>query len=273
VTRHPRPLAASLVTLTLAAGLVSASAAQAVAPDTFTLRVDEPVGTTVGDSSRFLVGGDTAAEVTTPDRDGGELSVVTGPDADLPTAVDFPSYVGAGTYPRAVLSLTPTTGSAFSPGATDFQYGAVFMLDQTSSGQLLDDGDNIFQRGRFTDPSMFKLQVDHGHPSCLLRGSDGDVLVTSPVEIARQAWYSATCSRVGSQVRLKVTPYPADPEADADTVTTAGGSTGTLTFDPATAASVGGKLNRLGEVARSTDQLNGAVAKVWVRALAAPSSS
>ena len=70
--------------------------------------------------------------------------------------------------------------------------------------------------------------------------------------------------RVGSRVTLQVTPYGGSAKAVTDSEV---GPTGALAFDPTRLASVGGKLNRLGEIAQSSDQLNGAVARVFVQGL------
>jgi hypothetical protein len=197
--------------------------------------------------------------------DGGRLNVVAGPDQTLARAWQFPTYRAAGTYPRASVSLTPTSGEGLSPGASDFRYGAVFRLDSSSSGRAADNGDNIFQRGRYTEPSMFKLQVDHGFPSCLVKGSQGPVLVQSSVKVTPGAWYSATCSRVGSTLTVTVLRYGQDGSAVRDVGV---GSSGTLSFSANRAASIGGKLVTSGTgVASSSDQLNGAVAEVSVNRL------
>jgi hypothetical protein len=262
MTGHSRTLLGAVASLTVVASVASASAGQAVTSETFTLSVNAPIGSVVDSTSQFSLGGSTAVSVEAVDLGGGTTTVIAGPDANLPTAVDFPNFVEATTYPRAVLAVTPTAGEAFSPGSADFEYGAVFKLDWTSSGaEATDNGDNIFQRGRYADPAIFKLQVDHGHPSCLVKGSQGQVVVTSPTEIARRVWYHVSCSRVGSEVTLRVAQYRGSGEVSTTTVS---GESGTLTFDAAPPASVGGKLNRFGEVASSTDQFNGSVAQVWV---------
>ena len=254
----------SVASLAMAASLACATGAQAAVPDTLALTVEGAVGTVVDGDSELNIDGDSSTAVEAVGLDGGEITVVKGPDATLPKAMGFPAYVDSATYPRAVLNVTPTSGDALTPGSADFEYGAVFRLDSTSSGQSNDNGDNIFQRGRYGDPSMFKLQVDHGYPSCLVKGADGSVLAASPIEVERQTWYAVTCSRVGSRVTVRVTSYA----GEADTVSAnASGPSGTLTFDPARAASVGGKLNRSGGVAKSNDQFNGAIAKTWINHL------
>jgi hypothetical protein len=110
---------------------------------------------------------------------------------------------------------------------------------------------------------MFKLQVDHGYPSCLVKGSLGEVLVTAPTRVVANTWYSTRCSRVGSRVSVEVVPYGGTAAKASATASVSRGS-GNLTFDATRSASVGGKLTSSGAAASSTDQFNGAVAKVWI---------
>ena len=260
MVRHPRLLAASVASVGLALSVACVPAASAADLGSLEVTVDGGLGALIGGIAPLRVVGDTTVAVRTASLDGGELTVVPGPDADLPKAVHFPAYDASGLYPRAVLSLTPLLGDALNPGSDDFKYGAVFKVDATSSGRTSDDGDNVFQRGRFADDSIFKLQVDHGRASCLVKGSAGSVLVKTPTQVPDETWLTATCARVGSRVTVTVTPYDGGSTVSASE----SGDTGELSFDPARPASVGGKLTRLGAVASSTDQFNGAVARVFV---------
>lgn len=98
------------------------------------------------------------------------------------------------------------------PGPSHFEFGAVYALDSRSSGRPIDNGDNIWQRGRYTDDSIFELQVDHDYPSCLVRGSGGQVLVRSKTKVARngctprraRAW----APRSASPVQPFAGPWP-----------------------------------------------------------------
>jgi hypothetical protein len=235
--------------------------AAAAGSDALRVTASGDPGTTVTGSGQFVSSGDSAADVDVSRISGGRLAVVDGPSSHLPSAVQFPSYVDEGTYPRAVLSLTPRSGGALAPGADDFSYGAVFRLDATSSGRSEDNGDNIFQRGLYADTSMFKLQVDKGHPSCMVSGPDGRVSVVSSVAVDRGTWYRATCTREGDRLRIDTMVYGESSSVHE----TATGSAGRLSFPASRPASVGGKLLASGEVvADSTDQFNGAIAKVFV---------
>lgn len=138
----------------------------------------------------------------------------------------------------------------------------MFRLNATSSGRSIDNGDNLFQRGLYEDPSQFKLQLDHGYPSCLVRGSAGQVFASSSTNVTPDKWYRATCTRVGSKVTVQVVPYGSNVTPLS---TVANGSSGTLTFPSTQPAAIGGKVTPSGAVVSSaTDQFNGAVANVWV---------
>jgi len=265
MSRGARDLVGMLALVVMVCG-VPGSARAEVAARSLTMAVVGTPGTIATGASQFSIGGDTAVKVTVPTISGGKATVVDGPDSST-RALQFPPYVSSGTYPRAVVGVTPTTGDALSPGDSDFEYGAVFRVNTTSSTRSIDNGDNLFQRGLYNDPSQFKLQLDHGYPSCRVRGSGGQVFVSSPSKVTSGAWYRVTCSRIGSKVTVQWAPYGSTA---APVTATATGSSGTLSFPATTPASIGGKLNPSGTiVSSSTDQFNGAVANVWINAVPA----
>ena len=256
--------AGSLMVFVVAcAGALEVLSAQAASTSTLALQARGTTGTTVTGADQFTVGGDTTVAISVAGLNGGSAKVVAGPDSTLPRAVQFPPYVTSGTYPRAVVRLIPRSGAALSPGSSGFAYGAVFRLNASSSGRSIDNGNNLFQRGLYADRSQFKLQIDHGYPSCLVRGSAGRVTARSSIKVTPDKWYRATCSRVGSRVTVGVARYG----GAASTVTKVfSGSTGTLTFGSSVRTSIGGKLTSTGAVeSSSTDQFNGAVARAWIR--------
>jgi hypothetical protein len=265
----PKPVTPRSWWLTVAAFLMSSvvacagallTSAKAAGTSSLGLRAVGTTGTLVAGPDQFAVTGNTTVNISVARLSGGTTRVVAGPDSSLPRAVQFPSYVGSGTYPRAVVRLLQRSGDALSPGSSNFQYGAVFRLNTVSAGRSVDNGNNLFQRGLYADRAQFKLQIDHGYPSCLVKGSAGRVFVRSNVKLAPDTWYRTTCSRVGSRLAVSVTRH-----GSASTVSrSVGGSSGTLTFASSVRASIGGKLAYSGAVVSSTDQFNGAVARVWV---------
>ncbi len=257
-------LAALLSLSLLMFGVAGAASGEAVNANSLAVQAVGTTGTLVTGSDQFTVGGDTAVKIAVARLSGGTAKVVAGPDGAT-QAVEFPAYVKSGAYPRAVIRVTPTSGGGLSPGADDFEYGAVFRLNATSSGRSIDNGDNLFQRGLYNDRAQFKLQIDSGYPSCRVRGSAGQVFARSSTKVTRGKWYSATCSRVGSRLTVQVVPFG----SNATPVTNvANGSSGTLTFPASKPAAVGGKLTASGAVVSgATDQFNGAVANVWANRL------
>jgi hypothetical protein len=151
------------------------------------------------------------------------------------------------------------------PGDTDFAFGALFSVDRESSGSPVDDGDNLLQRGLYQGPSIYKLQLDRHHLSCLVRGMRGELLVKAPDVVTPGQWYRARCLRRGDAVSLlyaRVTDEGPEPW----TVVTGRGPIGSVIMPRDTPLSIGGKLDVDGSLASSsTDQFNGAIDGAFFR--------
>ena len=239
------------------------SGAQADSTNVLSLSADGAIGALVRDAEPLALGGDTSVDIDVVGVNGGRVSLVPGPGL-LQSAVRFPSYDDDGaTYPRAALSLTPTAGGALAPGSGNFVYSGLYKLDAVSSGGASDNGDNLFQRGVWSEDSMFKLQVDRGYPACVVKGSLGLVSVKSPTRVERDVWYRTTCRRVGDTVSVSVNAYGSTDVARTE----ASGEIGELSFRATRPASIGGKVDPDGDLLQSaSDQFNGAVAQVWINA-------
>jgi hypothetical protein len=262
MVRSRSVLTASAVSVALAGSGGLLAPAQAATASLAVVAKGSP-GTTVTGASQFTVTGNSTVGVGVATVSGGHARLVAGPGGDLPAAVQFPAYVASGTYPRAVVRLTPSSGTALNPGTGDFTFGAVVRLDGTSSARSDDNGDNAFQRGLYDESSQFKLEFDAGRPACSVLGSAGRVIVRSGAGIAPGAWYQVTCSRTGGSVSMTVARVGSSTAAATRTSRT--GATGNVTFAGSRPASVGGKLTPSGAVDTSaSDQFNGAIAKVWV---------
>ena len=118
------------------------------------------------------------------------------------------------------------------------------------------------QRGNFSDPGQFKIQLDHGVPSCRIVGDAGEVFVEAQEAVEPEAWYAVSCEREGSEVSLTVTPY--DDQEDR--------SPGAPPVRPAPSRCgaqplVRGRQGRVreGVPVASADQFNGAVDDVFLR--------
>jgi hypothetical protein len=187
------------------------------------------------------------------------VEVVAGPDGGH--AVRFPAYTGAGPAPAAVLVATDEGSGTLDPGDEGFSFGATFDLDEQSSGSEADNGDNLVQRGAFDSPGQLKIQLDHGVPSCRVKGDAGEVFAKADGPVDPGAWYTVTCQRSGSDVELTVKAYA---DGAGGGTWHASGPTGNITLDdlPLT---VGGKTGPDGTPVASADQFNGAVDDVFLK--------
>lgn len=136
-------------------------------------------------------------------------------------------------------------------------FGIYFKKDAVSSGTKVDDGDNLIQRGLYRDSAQYKLQVDGGKPSCVVKGDRGRVTVRSDLEVNPSHWYRAQCARQGRTIALTVKEYRSDGSTHSVT-TRKRGSTGSLVWSRRdTPLAIGGKLSAGQVVRSSTDQFNG----------------
>ena len=133
------------------------------------------------------------------------------------------------------------------------------MLDAKSSGSKADNGDNLLQRGSFDSLGQFKIQIDHGVPSCRVLGDEGEVFVKAGEAISPDVWYAVSCARTGSEVAISVTQY-----GEPGQTWTASGPTGHMTFGELPLA-VGGKVSSEGLPVAAGDQFNGAVDDVFLQ--------
>lgn len=177
-------------------------------------------------------------------------------------AIRFPEHTGEVGAPAAILQLWVVgAGDALSPDRRDFSFGADVLLDEESSGSDSDDGDNVIQRGLYEDEVQYKLQLDHGVPSCRLAGTAGSAIVHASVPIDRGEWYRITCERREDVVSLMVEPLD-DAGAGVQTSRIAG-EVGAITLPRLVPFAVGGKVDAEGQVVYSaTDQFNGVIDNV-----------
>lgn len=159
-----------------------------------------------------------------------------------------------------MIRIDPRDSEDLVPGRADFVFGVLFRKDAVSSGSEVNNGDNLVQRGTFDQPAQYKVQVDRGQPSCLIRGADGELLAKAKMRVSPEVWYLAICGRVGESIRLTVTEFGIDGELrPIDVVAT--GPIGTVIW-PGTPPplSVGGKLSIDGELlGKNSDQFNGSL--------------
>lgn len=184
-------------------------------------------------------------------------------------AVEFPTFDPApGAPAAAVLVSSPDAEDPLDPGDRDFAFGAEVRLVEESESDATDstdNGNNVVQKGLYLDPSQYKLQVDHGYPSCRVAGSDGDLTVRSQVKPTPGVWYRVACERTADGVSITVSELGSEDDEVLDRQV-AEGATGTVAAgEKPTYLSVGAKTDARGLIPdSSTDQFNGLIAAVFV---------
>jgi hypothetical protein len=141
-----------------------------------------------------------------------------------------------------------------SPGEHDLDFGLDFRADPPTAGRPGDDGDNLIQRGRFDGDAQYKLQIDHGVPSCRLVGSRGEVLVKATKPVRPDRWYRISCTRHAGEVRLQLDDLQGGEPPQRWVVAR---DPGVMSFEREP-ISIAGKVGASGRIdARSADQFSG----------------
>lgn len=194
---------------------------------------------------------------------------VLGADSPRGTVARFPAYA-EGNPEFAMLSVVNegiddilgVGQDVLSPGERAFVFGADVALDAVTVGDPADDGDNLVQRGLFGGPSQYKIQVDDGRPSCMVRGLAGELLVVAETRLTPRDWYRVRCRRHQDTLRLQVARLWQDGRGEWSEYTSSG-PLGPVIMPSRTPLSVAGKLAGDGTlVPASTDQLNGRLDRV-----------
>lgn len=185
---------------------------------------------------------------------------------DGAAAMAFPPYSESNDPPFAVIRVDPRDMMDLVPKEADFSFGVLFRKDATSEGSDVDNGDNLLQRGDAGHPAQYKLQVDHGNASCVLRGADGALHVRVDHVIDPELWYFVTCERRGDSARIRLTEYRLDGTTERMDEEVSGPIGSIEWEDGPPPLSVGGKLTRGGEIAASdSDQFNGLLDSPFVQ--------
>ncbi len=177
----------------------------------------------------------------------------------------FPAFDDA--VPGAGVALVIRSDSVpdvLSPGRHDFGFGADFALDDKSDGDDRDNGNNLIQRGLTADAHQYKIQVDHGVPSCRVAGDDGEAFVKSELVVVPERWYRVRCQRTGDRVVLTVVPWDGGGWG-AEKVASVVAPTGSVTFaDSGAPMSIGAKVDAEGRfISSASDQFNGVADNVY----------
>jgi hypothetical protein len=194
---------------------------------------------------------------------GGKAAITAGQDGR--DALRLPPMSEGRTPQGAVLLVTPDAAAAdgprdLGPGSNDFTFGGTFSLDQRSEKEGgSDNGNNFLQRGLSADPTQYKLQVDHGHVSCRVKGDLGELEVISRAVVKPQTWYSVTCSRTARVLTLTLQQAGGSTQRVSRT-----GDTGSVTAPTSTPLTIGGKTFDGHVVSDNSDQFNGQIGEVFL---------
>lgn len=209
--------------------------------------------------------GSADVDVSLAQAKGGRLEPVQGPEGQ--PAFSFPPFHPVGSYAQAVIVVRNTTPSdVLSPRKRNFSFGATFRLDDQSFGRAEDNGNNVVQRGLYSDPVQFKLEVDETmRPGCTVRtpGHEASVIAVEPLEPG--TWYHVQCQRRPGALAILVMVFE-----DGAWTTPLGRvdlkDVGPVDFvNPATPMSVGGKVDDGGEIViDSSDLFNGEITDAFL---------
>jgi len=176
------------------------------------------------------------------------------------TAAKFPAFVDSDKEPGVGLVVTAADAPLPDPGDAEFGWGATLRYDDPGAASDSDNGDNVLQRGLAADPVQFKLQADHGVPSCSVTGTAGRVLVKGEL-LTADVWYRVACLRTQDDLTLTVTDLTDETTATFRET----GTTGTVDFADDVPIAIGRKVGPGGRmITDQPDQFNGTMDSVWV---------
>lgn len=171
-----------------------------------------------------------------PDRSGngndGTVHTVEGGTLEL-----VPGARGLGVQlSGALLRLESTAADeAFSPGTKAFSFGAMVKTDSAIPGDA-----NLMQRGRWSnETNQWKLELDHGHQGCSIKGDKGRVEIYAPADLPTDGkWHTVACV-----VTPKYVTFVADGRSYS-----APNTVGSITFQEDEQLYVGGLFNPDGTI-------------------------
>jgi hypothetical protein len=213
---------------------------------------EDPLATTV------------AERVSIRSLESGGGQIVQVPSGNGTSALRFPPYSPAAPSPRLVLVMNPVGATdLLNPEAKDFSFGADLKLDEVSSGKGDDNGDNVLQRGLFSDANQYKLQVDKRVPSCTVKSGSEQLFVKFDKGLG-EGWFRVRCAYEAGSLTLSVSKILTDHVEELGKKTESR-SIGPVGFSARTPATIGGKLGSNGQlVLHQSDQFNGELDNVFV---------
>jgi len=132
---------------------------------------------------------------------------------------------------QGVIKIEDSVPGVFTPGINNFEWGATVQLTAPST----DMGMNVIQKGRSGTEDMWKLQLDLGNASCVVKVDGGAVAKAASPQLTVGHNYKLRCKRVSGTLTLTVTEFAAD-----------GSEIGTPVVYPSTGGSAAGMLDHFG---------------------------
>jgi hypothetical protein len=146
--------------------------------------------------------------------DGSLVTNVGHPDAPgrVGTAFDGRLRVVAGhvrrgaAFPKSCLScgrgiIEAPDRPGLDPGRFSISFGVAARVVAAQAQGV----SNLLQKGVYNQSGgQYKLQLVNGHPSCVIFGSRGRLVVRSKTSVADGTWHTLNCSRIRARVTLRV---------------------------------------------------------------------
>jgi hypothetical protein len=202
-----------------------------------------------------------AAGVALQVRREGDAPLQTVESGDGTRGLAFPSYAAVDEK-RLVLLLGLDQAGPAKPSSGVLRFGADVRLQSGTASGPNDNGDNVVQRGLYSDSDQFKLQVDKRVPSCSVRTPRLRAVASLGQQLG-DGWYRLGCRYDGATVTVSATQMSVEGASPVQVKTDA--RAGALSFPTSTGVSVGGKVTADGTLVRTQpDQFNGALDNVYV---------
>ncbi len=218
--KGPPPMKKSTLAVGIAAACLAVPAfagpAFGVSTEILRLKFDETV--TAGNYAQ----GQTIFDNVAPAQDGildlqgtapGFITQVSSPISGFGKAMKF-GNAGCGASSctsQGVIKIEDSVPGVFTPGSGNFEWGGTVQLTNTISGM----GMNVIQKGRSATEDMWKLQLDGGKASCVIKIDNASPAstfakaeTTSALTVGHN--YKLRCKRVSGVLTLVVTEFAAN---------------------------------------------------------------
>ena len=109
---------------------------------------------------------------------------------------------------QGVIKIEDTTANVFTPNDGNFEWGGTVQLTALPVADSM--GMNVIQKGRSGTEDMWKLQLDAGKASCVVKVDNGVVAKAASPTLTVGHNYKLRCKRVAGVLTLMVTEFAAN---------------------------------------------------------------